>query len=159
MRNYYGVSHELKVIHNTWGKPYFLNNMYYFSLSYSYGLMACVIADYEIGLDLQKKSKMHRRIVQHYYTKEETEYLYRTYQEAENFSIIWSRKEAYGKLLGCGLTENTLAQNTIGLDNLRTYRFDNYYLSLCYSEADFKNLTFNPINFETFIEEINVKPL
>ena len=153
---YYGFTEPVEMLFNAWGKPSIKNSTLMFNCSHSFGLLACAIADFEIGIDVQRVSKRKNGIVNHYFTKNEIKFLSSTVSEPQNFTIIWTRKEAFGKWVGLGLTEEILSKCTVSMKNLRTFHFDDYYLSICCEGASRVDVNFNPVNFEAIFEEINV---
>lgn len=159
LMNYYEIMGEIRILTNDFGKPFIDGNPFYFSCSHSYNIQACAIDLNNVGLDIQKRSKLRKGIVERYFTDREKDFLFRTQLEDDNFSIIWTRKEALGKWIGCGLTEETMAQDSIQQSMIRTYSFNDFYLSFCTSGADSIDVSFFPTNFQTTLKEIYVSSL
>ena len=58
-----------------------------------------------IGVDIEKLRSYDERIAERFFSKEEQEYLKHTDEKDENFTRIWTSKEAYGKFTGKGITD------------------------------------------------------
>ncbi len=97
------------------GKPYFDNLNLYFSVSHSRGYVAVAMSDVsEIGVDIEtsdvsldKAQRLAKRFFNNYELDEFE-------ADPENFLRIWTKKEAYCKMLGITLSELILrdkAQN------------------------------------------------
>ena len=93
------------------GKPYFTDAPYIdFSISHSENLVSCSICisreqNPMIGIDCEtiyKKDPMP--IAQRFFTKNEIEMISSSEDKAKTFTKLWTKKEAYLKLLGKGLS-------------------------------------------------------
>lgn len=97
------------------GKPCFERlgdkKQVYFNLSHSGNMAACIMADEEVGLDIQKKTKVRESVVGKCFLPEEAAVLQPDAgllrgEEADRiFTRLWSRKEAAAKLTGRGLSQ------------------------------------------------------
>ena len=94
------------------GKPYLYgySRRMFFNLSHSSGLSVLAFdPEYEIGVDVEKIDEEfdYEPIVKLFFTKKEGRYIRKTKEEwRERFYEIWTRKEAYLKAIGVGITEN-----------------------------------------------------
>ncbi len=116
------------------GKPYLQGYPHvFFNLSHSKDSVACVLSRQPIGLDIQAIGPYRPRVVKRFFTKEEQELLFSTHQKDALFAGLWTRKEAYGKYLGCGITFSLLQQNTLYRSDaaVQTYLSGQYALSVC----------------------------
>lgn len=93
----------LHIVTGSESKPYFEDNPFFFSISHSGRYVACALADYEIGLDLQKLSQVRETIVNRCFSEIEREYLRQSDDVNTAFTEIWCLKESYVKALGTGL--------------------------------------------------------
>lgn len=91
------------------GKPYLREEAFQFSLSHSGDFVACAVSDMEVGADIQeKKASDYQKLVSRFFTVREQEVFAACSSERERrdlFYLLWTRKEAYGKLTGKGLKE------------------------------------------------------
>ena len=73
------------------------------SLSHSREYVCCAISDEPIGIDIQemKEGKCERISRRFFHEKEQR--LYEEKKSLETFYKIWTSKESYLKMLGCGL--------------------------------------------------------
>lgn len=90
------------------GKPYFENIPLFFSLSHSGEYVLCVVSRQEVGADIQKiQSADVMKLAKRFFSEPECRALERCESDREQqglFFGMWSRKEAYGKLTGEGVT-------------------------------------------------------
>jgi len=88
------------------GKP-FINNPYgvEFSISHSSNCAVVVIANNTIGVDLEKVRVFeHYKIAKRFFTAREFEVYYESNNKECKFWEIWTKKEAYVKYLGAGIS-------------------------------------------------------
>lgn len=95
---------------NEYGKPYFTNNdKIHFSISHSADRGVVMIDEHRCGVDIELLREVNYiKIAKRFFTDEESRYLLQTEktdkEKMELFFKIWTGKEAYTKMLGCGLT-------------------------------------------------------
>ncbi len=58
-----------------------------------------------IGIDIEYIRTYDEKLVERFFSKEEQDYLRFTDEKDENFTRIWTSKEAYGKFTGGGITD------------------------------------------------------
>lgn len=85
------------------GKPYLANIPLFFSLSHSGSFVACAVADYEIGLDIQETRPGPSALMRRCFSEEEREYVRASSDPAAAFTGLWCLKESYVKATGEGL--------------------------------------------------------
>ena len=94
---------EICIAKNKWGKPYLVGYPdYHFSLSHSGSYVAFASDTNPIGVDIEEIKKPHDDIARRFFTEEEASYVAKN--GAEGFYEIWTKKEAYVKLLGTGFS-------------------------------------------------------
>lgn len=107
------VSDELGYMHTDYDKPLF------FSLSHSSNLAICVVAETNIGADIE----VVERFSSNKYLDPDSSFSRRVYSEKEKKALlkfkdisdiarIWTRKEAYAKLCGRGIAMDLSAIDT-----------------------------------------------
>lgn len=126
------------------GKPYTTNGLF-FNVSHSGNYVVLAVSDKEIGCDIQKcDEKNYQRVAKFVFHKNEIELLNSTDDKLTTFFEIWTKKEAYLKLLGTGFqrkaTDIDLSQD-IYRENDKTYFFanwkiDDYFISACYEKSN-----------------------
>lgn len=73
------------------GKPYTVDNPFFFSLSHSGNYAVCAISSEPIGVDIEQEKEINEKIKQRF---------------AKNI-VEWTKKEAKGKLTGKGLFDKS----------------------------------------------------
>lgn len=86
------------------GKPYFPERPIEFSVSHTGDLWVCLMGAQTAGVDIQRRRKCRMdKIAKRYYTPDEQAHVEKLGEKG--FFQIWTRKEAYAKYTGEGLTE------------------------------------------------------
>ena len=87
-----------------YAKPYISNcENIYFNLSHSGKLIACVISDREVGVDVEyNDSTIDLNIAKHYFYNSEYENIMNSKNPSEEFFNYWVLKESYMKYTGLG---------------------------------------------------------
>ena len=138
--------------HGAYGKPYISNiDNFHFSLSNSADLIVFVHDINEIGIDAEKITVHDIEVAKNFFTKEEYEYILSSPQENNAFYEVWTKKEAYLKMLGIGLSKPlnsfSVFSNEISKMFL-TVEFYNYCISVCCHSANISSLLPIEITFE-----------
>lgn len=125
-------------------KPYIINNDVYFNISHSRDFVVCVIADFEIGIDIEQDRKLNENAIKKFALKED-------FEICENAIKIWNIKEAYSKYLGIGLKLDFSSVSIFDINNSSSVlvdeiceeisNYENIYLAVCFS---------NNINFDFY---------
>ena len=109
----------LTVAYEAGGKPHILHVPWHYNLSHSGDYVALAISDASVGIDIQQMRPYRDSLVKRFFSAQEAA----AYQSLVSvdvqrgrtlFYTLWCRKEAYGKLLGTGLTEEVLGHNMLG---------------------------------------------
>ncbi len=124
------------------GKPYTSNDVN-FSVSHSGDYVAIAVSDKEVGIDIQKCNKRNfHRLAKFVFHENEVNLLNCADDKLETFFELWTKKEAFLKLIGTGFkrkaTDIDLSQD-IYIENEKKYyfsnrKFEDYYISVCYEE-------------------------
>lgn len=97
---------EIDIEYNAYGKPILKGINLYFSLSHSNRWVVCGWNNNEIGVDIEKISRINIEIAKSLFC--ESEYKYITlggqYEQYKRFMQIWTLKESYVKYVGKGLS-------------------------------------------------------
>jgi len=132
---------------NMWGKPYIENCALRFSISYSGDIVACAVAQCELGLDIQQSTRGSDRLLERYFTETERESI----KTGADFARLWSAKESYVKATGKGISHG-LAGAELSFDaagEIRCGGFRVYCFTLCGVQAACCALTDEPCEIET----------
>lgn len=119
--------YDYNVYYNEYGKPY-LDNGLYFNISHSKNVIVCVISDREVGIDIEYLRYSDSVIRKCFNDKERVVSL----NNKEIFTIIWTIKESYVKLLGIGLEYGLNNVDSFSLrDNVIVKKFNDFIVSIC----------------------------
>lgn len=125
------------------GKPYAKGLNVEFNISHSADMVVCVVDDNPVGVDIEKIRSVDLNTAKRIFSKNEIRYIfecipdiedynhYLNYAVLQRFFELWTKKEAYGKLVG------------IGIDT--EIKMNSYFKSLfkdeyCITIATFKNI-------------------
>jgi len=102
-----------KVAFEDRGKPFIPNADIYFNISNTNGVVVLAISNQPVGVDIEKIRKPKPLIYKRVFCNEEVDFI----SSAEDFTYLWTRKEAVVKLFGggisMGLTEFSVLKNEI----------------------------------------------
>ena len=126
---------EMPLVFGEHEKPYVQGNSLYFSVSHSGRVAAIAVDDTELGLDVEELPAPDRlKIADRFYHPREREYVHGAEDEARAFCRIWTRKEAYLKMTGEGISTDLTAFDTTSSplgERMVTFDLDGYCLSVC----------------------------
>lgn len=110
------------------GKPYFPSLPdFHFSISHSKGFIAVAVSESPVGVDCERIDEIRPHALRRTFTAEEQRYA----DTPERFYEVWTRKEAYFKRLGTGITENFASFNSLSAADIRSFTVKNYAVSVC----------------------------
>ena len=116
------------------GKPY-IEGGTCFSISHSGKLAAIAVDEVPVGLDVEQLPDESRlKLADRFYHPGEQEYVAAADDKRRAFCEIWTRKEAYLKMTGEGISTDLSAFNTVALplsERMYTTSIDTYCLSVC----------------------------
>ena len=95
-----------------YGKP-FLASGSEFSISHSGDYVCVAFSNNAIGLDLEQVTSIELDSVLQFLHVDEKRYVLEAERPAEAFFDVWTRKEAFLKARGCGLTTDMNARNCL----------------------------------------------
>ncbi len=112
------------------GKPYIENIDIEFSISHSGNVVLCAISDKPVGIDIEKRRDININIAKRLFTVEEQKYIFCNNDFLnERFFELWTRKEAYAKMIGKGVSHFSRF-SVIGNENIKTYTHKEYVVSV-----------------------------
>lgn len=85
----------------------------HFSIAHSGSCSAVAVSDEEIGLDAELIAKAPMKALKRAFSSEESKQILSSEDPNLEFYRIWTRKEAYGKYMGTGLSSNVLKTNSL----------------------------------------------
>lgn len=100
---------DVKIARTNKGKPYAVNIPYCFSISHSANLLALAIDKQPIGIDIEIIKPFKKDVSKKICTENDLTLLNKSNDENDrNLTLykIWTAKEAYYKMQGCGITNN-----------------------------------------------------
>jgi len=141
---------DLEIEYNPYGKPALKNiNNFKYNISHSGKWVVLATSNEEVGIDIEKKNLIDKKMSQYFLTEKEFIWLNKKYANAklrEKFVQFWTIKESYIKYLGTGFSTDIksfhiaiekdsdmiLQGNIDHTVNFKTYTLDDhYYLSIC----------------------------
>ena len=94
---------NMTFLENSDGKPYILEQpKLCYNLSHSGEYVALAIADYDVGIDIEKVRYGQERLVKRFFSEEEATCLLDSFRDME-LTRTWTRKEAFIKACGIGM--------------------------------------------------------
>lgn len=134
----YDAYDQAEFAKNEHGKPYIIGHPIHYNISHSGQYVVLVTAEMEVGVDVQeKRAARMESVAKRFFAEEEWQAVSKCESEEKKdlFYRIWCRKEAYGKYLGIGLSNNLLGINVLEeLDNIKFHDLEiieNYQISIC----------------------------
>lgn len=122
LREIYGTElRNMDILRRKGGKPYFQNKDVFFNLSHTDSFGVCALSDFEVGVDAEEK------------TRDISDSLQKRFPDVGNI-CDWTRREAYGKMLGDGFFAQRKAEHFF-----RTYFAGNYIITACSEKDEFAN--------------------
>lgn len=123
---------NVEIVKTEKGKPYFkyIPDLF-FSISHTDGLTVITVSDCEAGIDVEKIKKADLRVARRF-LKEEIDYI--TEKDSDRrFFEVWTKKEAYLKCKGTGLSGGLNSVNVLELP-FETMNYEDYIISV-YSQT------------------------
>ncbi len=130
---------DINFSYNSFGKPYLLAEDIYFNLSHTRNYVLCAISTKtEVGVDVEKINMPPYEIMPRFYHKKEIDYVSSEQENKEtNFYNVWTKKEAYLKMIGTGLHDYMSQINSLNCPfRIKTYQEEEYICSVCYNQED-----------------------
>jgi 4'-phosphopantetheinyl transferase len=132
------------------GKPFLVGYPYFcFNISHTRNALAVAFADCPVGVDLERIREIDMGIANRFFTQSESVYISQTNDPDSAFYEIWTKKEAYIKWVGKGLSIPLRSFSVVDepiCHGLITHRHSDYIISVC-SEPNSK------FEFSQMVEE------
>lgn len=123
----YNIS-DYTLTYNEFGKPYLDNINLFFNLSNSYDVSALSVSNKEIGIDIEKIT-YNELIMKKCFNDVEKSLVINSCNVAEEFTRIWTVKEAYLKCIGTGIIDSLANVDTTGIEAV-SFIYEDYYVSI-----------------------------
>lgn len=129
-------NNELLFNKNAYGKPYLLGFPdFQFNISHTRNAIAIAISQKEVGVDIEKIKTADLKIAERFFTKCELDYILseKTQKEAL-FYEIWTKKEAYIKWIGKGLSLPLTGFDVTSAElgsMMKVIKINDYAISVC----------------------------
>ena len=121
---------KYSIFYNKYGKPYLKKINKYFNISNTKNISVCVFSDKEIGVDIEY-IRYNELVMKRMFTLEECEFVNNSKNKSEIFTLIWTIKESYSKLLGLGLNYNFKKIDTFKIKNkINIKKYQNYIVTI-----------------------------
>lgn len=126
----FSIPLDTQIGYGKFGKPYLPNypNVY-FNLSHSGQYVVCAVSDRPVGIDIQVIRPYYLDVARRVYNPGELEQIKNSADPASEFTKLWTKKEAYLKMLGCGLITDIKATACSTASQMKTLKYENTYLS------------------------------
>lgn len=97
------------------GKPFLAQNKdLHFSVSHSGNCIVFAGHTLPVGVDVEKIKEMREKVAKRYFTEREQKYIFDSQDKDIAFYYIWTRKEAYLKKTGDGLSKKLISFEVLG---------------------------------------------
>ena len=134
----YGISTAPVFRYGDHGKPFLSSRPdLFFSLSHCRSGAMCVVSRGNVGCDIESANrKVSEAVMRRCFNSRETRAVHASSNPSLEFARIWTRKEAVGKFLGCGIDDTAPGileeAEAAGLKIISGMNFArNYVYSLC----------------------------
>ena len=135
---------NLSFDNNAYGKPFLVGfPEFQYNISHTRSAIAIGIAEKPIGIDIEKSEIMDVKIAERFFSENENQYILSPSKDRDKlFSEVWTKKEAYLKWTGKGLSLplSSFDITDIMIKNmLNTFEINDYTISVC-SEQSFNEI-------------------
>ena len=96
---------DYRFCENETGKPYLENLPLRFNISHSSDVVACIVSQTEVGVDVQKKVSEYKNVMRRVYCKNEIDLVLDSKTPVDDFTMLWALKESYVKCIGTGISD------------------------------------------------------
>jgi 4'-phosphopantetheinyl transferase len=117
------------------GKPFLIGYPYlYFNISHTRNALAVAFANCPVGVDIERIREVDMEIAHRFFTQSEFAYISQTNDPDSAFYEIWTKKEAYIKWVGKGLSIPLRSFSVMDepiCHRFIMYRHGEYIISVC----------------------------
>ncbi len=126
------VEEELEFEYNEHGKPHLARHAdLHFNISHCKEAVACVIADREVGIDVERRGRYKDTLAKHILNEKEWTDVLNSDDRDLLFTILWTKKEALLKKTGTGICGGMQpALDGCREEDIKTYVRERYVCSV-----------------------------
>lgn len=137
LKTSYSIDGQLRFVYGEHGKPYLADypNVF-FNLSHCEAGVACAVSDFEVGADIQEVKPYSEAVANRVFCGGELDALSHAQDKNFEFARLWTRKEAYLKMLGTGISDGMKLVDTTAAPDILTFVFENCVVSAAGGEFD-----------------------
>ncbi|MCH5235023.1 MAG: 4'-phosphopantetheinyl transferase superfamily protein [Muribaculaceae bacterium] len=100
----YGITQIPEIFFAEFGKPFFKSHpQIHFNISHCQKAVACILSHNEVGIDVESINPFDKDLAEYISNDEELKWILNHHDPALAFTILWTKKESYCKLIGQGL--------------------------------------------------------
>jgi 4'-phosphopantetheinyl transferase len=121
-------------------KPYLVNSKLYISFSNKNNKILIAVSNTSIGVDIELNKSLSQNLINKILTIDEKKYDKHLYGDISSSIFFWTRKEAYSKFTGKGMSINFNTIDTTHIENFYHYIIDNYLITI-YCTIVVKNIS------------------
>lgn len=130
------LNKDIVFVKNKNEKPFLLNHSkFHFNISHTRNAIVVAFLNSEIGIDIESIKPLDLKIAKRFFTSSEQDYIISHDNPDYAFYEVWTKKEAYIKYIGTGLSTPLKSFNVMN-DKIRsilhTYVTKKYIVSTCY---------------------------
>jgi len=131
---------EIEFEENKYGKPYLKGYPdFFFNISHTHNAIVVALSNELVGVDVEKIKTADLAIAKRFFSDKEIKYIHSAqFDQDKRFYEIWTRKEAYIKHVGKGLSiplKSFDVQDELLKKRIKTFYQDEYVISVCSSQA------------------------
>lgn len=134
-------NYDLLFSKNSFGKPFITNiPNFKYNLSHTKNAIAICVSDNEVGIDVEKIRDININLAKRFFTQDECDYITEK-QTSLRFFEVWTKKEAYLKFIGKGLSVQLNSFSVLELDTaiFSTFYIGDYIVSVCTEKTFLEN--------------------
>lgn len=156
MKVEFGIIDEFEFVYGDNGKPYFKDypNVF-FNFSHCKCGVACVVSEYEVGIDIQDIIPFDLSLAKRVCCNEEMKELQLSKNKERDFCKIWTSKEGYLKMIGKGITMKLQDINTLDIPKF-TFEKKDYFITMVTSKYFQKKKDWMSVEEKNYISDKKV---
>ena len=129
-------SEEYNITRNAYGKPYYPQHLLekkpaYFNLSHAGDLVVLAKAEYDLGVDTEKIRPLDFTRFRTAFSEEELCEIQRADEPQEAFFALWTKKEAFVKCIGKGISALNEFDEKAAAYTYLTRRYEGHIITVC----------------------------